>query len=159
MDHSGESRLSTKIGRLRITLWTAPGRRFVVACDYENDVVKQKDSLGRWGEDLATAYLRDLGWTILDRNWRCRAGEIDIVAVDPGEPARLVAVEVKTKAGVRFGDPLEAVTFAKTARLGRLALWWQRSHPDVPFSLRLDAVGVTKMPGLVPVVRHVRGLS
>ena len=121
--------------------------------------VKQKDSLGRWGEELAATYLHDLGWTILDHNWRCRAGEIDIVAVDPGEAARLVIVEVKTKAGRRFGDPLEAITLAKVARLGRLGLWWQRSHPDVPFSLRLDAIGVTKMTGLAPVIHHVRGLS
>ena len=121
--------------------------------------MKQKDSLGRWGEELAATYLLDLGWTILDRNWRCRAGEIDIVAVDPGEPGRLVVVEVKTKAGARFGDPLEAVTYKKAARLGRLGSWWQRSHPEAPPSLRLDAIGVTKMPGLAPVIRHVRGLS
>jgi len=121
--------------------------------------VKQKDSFGRWGEDVVVAHLCDLGWTVLDRNWRCRAGELDIVAHEPGPPLRLVVVEVKTKAGARFGDPLEAITAAKAARLGRLALWWQRAHQDVPGSLRLDAVGVTKRPGVAPVIRHVRGLA
>ncbi|MCL2652437.1 MAG: YraN family protein [Propionibacteriaceae bacterium] len=121
--------------------------------------MKQKNSFGRWGEDLAVAHLRGLGWTILDRNWRCRAGEVDIVAHEPGPPLRLVIVEVKTKAGARFGDPLEAITVAKAARLGRLALWWQRAHMDTPGSLRLDAVGITKTPGMAPVIRHVRGLA
>jgi len=130
------------------------------SCFFRHSVrVKQKDSLGRWGEDLAADHLRGLGWTILDRNWRCRAGEIDIVAHEPGPPLRLVVVEVKTKSGYGFGDPLEAITVAKAARLGRLALWWQRSHRDVPGSLRLDAMGVTKVQGSAPVVRHVRGLA
>ena len=115
--------------------------------------------MGRWGEDVAVAHLRDLGWTILDRNWRCRAGELDIVAHEPGPPLRLVVVEVKTKAGAGYGDPLEAITVAKAERLGRLALWWQRAHSNVRGSLRLDAVGVTKAPGMAPVVRHVRGLA
>ena len=118
-----------------------------------------KDSLGRWGEDFAAVHLATLGWTILDRNWRCRAGELDIVALEPGPPPCLVAVEVKTKAGPGFGDPLEAITVAKVARLGRLALWWQRCHRGVPERLRLDAVGVTKLAGQAPQLRHVRGLS
>jgi len=119
----------------------------------------EKNTLGRWGEDLAAEHLRGLGWTILDRNWRCRAGELDIVALEPGPPLRLVVVEVKSKAGHHFGDPLEAITVAKAARLERLALWWQRGHRDIPGSLRLDAIGITKTPGQAPVLRHVRGLA
>ena len=108
---------------------------------------------------MAASHLLGLGWTILDRNWRCRAGELDIVALEPGRPPRLVVVEVKAKAGAGFGDPLEAITIAKAARLGRLALWWQRCHPGVPGGLRLDAIGITKQAGQAPVLRHVRGLS
>ena len=115
--------------------------------------------MGRFGEGLAAAHLAGLGWTVLDRNWRCRAGELDIVALEPGPPPCLVVVEVKTKAGPGFGDPLEAITVAKAARLGRLALWWQRCHAGVPDRLRLDAIGVTKLPGQAPALRHVRGLS
>ena len=118
-----------------------------------------KYSFGRCGEDFAVAHLAKLGWTILDRNWHCRAGEIDIVARDPGPPSRLVMVEVKTKSGSRFGDPLEAVTVAKVRRLGQLALWWQKQHPGVTDSLRLDAIGIIKKPGLAPVLRHVQGVS
>lgn len=115
--------------------------------------------LGRWGESLAAAYLAGLGWQILDRNWRCRAGELDIVAHEPGPPPRLVVVEVKTKAGAGFGDPLEAITAAKLHRLGQLGLWWQASHPEIPGHLRLDAVGITKVRGQAPVLRHVRGAA
>ena len=115
--------------------------------------------LGQWGESFAADYLIGLGWTILDRNWRCRAGEIDIVAHEPGPPPRLVVVEVKTKAGAQFGDPLEAITVVKMRRLGQLGLWWQGRHPEVPGSLRLDAIGVMKVRGFAPVLRHVRGVS
>ena len=118
-----------------------------------------KQSFGRLGEDLAVAHLMALGWTVLDRNWRCRIGEIDLVARDPGPPMRLVVVEVKTKAGPWFGDPLEAVTVAKIRRLGQLALWWQAQHRDETGSLRLDAIGVSKEPGQAPVLRHVKGIS
>ena len=125
---------------------------------YRHSLGVTKDSLGRWGEELAAAHLAGLGWQILDRNWRCRAGELDIVALEPGPKPCLVVVEVKTKAGPGFGDPLEAITMAKVARLGRLALWWQRCHAQVPGSLRLDAIGITKMAGRAPVLRHVRGI-
>ena len=119
----------------------------------------QKGTLGRWGENLAVEHLVGLGWKILDRNWRCRAGEIDIVARDPGPPARLVIVEVKTKSGKRFGDPLEAITWEKMHRVGQLGLWWQARHPDADGSLRLDAIGIVKQAGMAPVLRHVRGVS
>jgi len=118
-----------------------------------------KDSLGRWGEDYAVDYLRGLGWAILDRNWRCRAGELDIVAAEPGVPPHVVAVEVKTKAGSGYGDPLEAITRTKAERLGRLALWWRLQHPEAAGTIRLDAVGITRQRGQAPVLRHVRGLS
>jgi len=122
-------------------------------------VSNKKDSLGRWGESLAVQYLLGLGWEILDRNWRCRAGEIDIVAHEPGPPLRLVMVEVKTKAGKRFGDPLETITYAKIHRMGQLGLWWKARHPDVLGGLRLDAIGVVKEAGMAPVLRHVRGVA
>ena len=117
-----------------------------------------KSPLGRWGEDYAASYLTSLGWTILDRNWRCRAGEIDIVAHEPGPPPRLVIVEVKTKSGSRFGDPLEAITTAKMQRLGQLGAWWQARHQEICGNMRLDAIGIVKQHGYAPVLRHVRGV-
>jgi putative endonuclease len=66
-----------------------------------------KDALGKRGEDLAADYLRGAGLSIVERNWRCALGEIDVIARDGGET---VFVEVKTRAGVGYGHPLEAIT-------------------------------------------------
>ena len=77
-----------------------------------------KDAVGRYGERVVARRLDALGWEVLDRNWRCALGELDIVAADHG---CLVAVEVKTRRTATFGSPLEAVTPAKVARLRKLA--------------------------------------
>jgi putative endonuclease len=74
---------------------------------------------GRAGEDLASIHLEKLGYRIVMRNWRCRIGEIDIIAERDGE---LVFVEVKTRNSSRFGTAAEAVDWRKAARLRRLAL-------------------------------------
>lgn len=74
--------------------------------------------LGRYGEDVAVRHLHDQGLVILERNWRCRAGEIDIVARH-GDV--LVFCEVKTRRSDRFGSPVEAVTPRKLARMRVLA--------------------------------------
>ena len=97
----------------------------------------EKDDLGRHGERLAVDYLTAHGWRILDRNWRCPQGEIDIVALEGRE---LVVVEVKTRRSRAFGDPLEAVTGQKLTRLCVLAGAWRRAHPD----LRSTGVRVTR---------------
>ena len=119
--------------------------------------VSMKDDLGRLGEQLAADHLARLGWRILDRNWRCPVGEIDIVALDDGE---LVVVEVKTRRSRAFGDPLEGVTDAKLTRLCVLAGAWRRAHPAVRFaSSRIDLVGVL-VPGRAPVsLDHLRGAA
>ena len=72
-----------------------------------------KDVLGREGEQAAVTYLEGCGFRILDRNWRCADGEIDIVAV---ERHTFVVCEVKTRSGTRYGTPLEAVGRAKTGQ-------------------------------------------
>jgi putative endonuclease len=96
-------------------------------------------SLGRRGEDAAADYLVELGWTILDRNWRCREGELDIVAHDGRGH---VACEVKTRGSDRFGDPLEAITPDKAARLRRLAWRWAAEHGVSGGRVRVDALGL-----------------
>jgi putative endonuclease len=115
--------------------------------------VRVKDAVGRFGEQLALERLIAAGLEILDRNWRCPAGEIDIVAVDGGT---LVFVEVKTRSSLAFGDPAEAVSRAKADRLRRLALHWLADHPqrhsDV---LRFDVVSVLRSGRDGPVVRHI----
>ena len=80
--------------------------------------MRAKDGLGRYGEDVAARHLVEQGIIVLDRNWRCELGEIDIVGRD-GDV--LVVCEVKTRSGTSFGTPLEAVTRTKAARLRRLA--------------------------------------
>ena len=98
-----------------------------------------KDALGRRGEAIATEYLLSRGLSIVDRNWRCQQGEIDVVARDGAE---VVFVEVKTRSSVAFGHPFESVTPAKLARLRRLAAAWCEAHPGDNGVVRIDAVAV-----------------
>ena len=90
---------------------------------------ERRKVLGAAGEALAGEYLVTQGWSILARNWRCREGEIDIVALDPARDC-LVVVEVKTRAGTGFGAPLETITYAKVRRLRQLAALYARQHLD-----------------------------
>jgi putative endonuclease len=96
-------------------------------------------ALGRYGEDLAARHLTSRGLVILDRNWRCDVGEIDIVARD-GDV--LVICEVKTRSTNGFGAPLEAVTSVKAQRLLRLAACWLRAHQLPVVEVRVDLVGI-----------------
>jgi putative endonuclease len=108
-----------------------------------------KDDLGRRGENLATDHLLATGYSIIERNWRCSQGEIDIVAFRNGE---IVFVEVKTRSSLAYGHPLEAITVAKLARLRRLAGAWCRAHPDVRAEVRIDAIAiVAPTRGLVEI--------
>lgn len=114
-----------------------------------------KDQLGRRGEATAAAFLERAGLKIVDRNWRCVAGEIDLVAVDG---STLVIVEVKTRSSDDFGQPLEAITAAKLERLYLLASKWARAH-NLRFSgFRIDAVGVLDDGSGAPRVEHVRAV-
>lgn len=115
-----------------------------------------KDALGRYGEQLAVRALVDAGMTVLDRNWRCDAGEIDVVARD-GDT--LVVCEVKTRSSTVFGSPLEAVTPAKAARLRRLALRWLDDAGVHPAEIRIDVVGVLQPRRGASQVEHLRGVA
>ena len=115
--------------------------------------MRAKDAWGRFGEEVAARHLRSEGLIVLDRNWRCDVGEIDIVA---REGNTLVVCEVKTRSGTGFGSPLEAVTATKAARLQRLAACWLRAHDVRPRDIRIDVVGVIAGKG-APRIEHVRG--
>lgn len=110
--------------------------------------------LGRRGEDVAADFLRDAGLVVLARNWRCRDGELDIVATD-GE--RLVVAEVKTRSGIGYGEPAEAVTPLKAARIRRLAAAWLRAHRVGWCEVRFDVVSVLCPPGAAVTIEHLRG--
>jgi len=118
--------------------------------------MQAKDLLGQQGEQLAVNFLTDAGLAVLGRNWRCSDGEIDIVALDG---RTLVVCEVKTRSGVRFGSPLEAVTRVKARRLRRLAVAWVRAHGLVFDEIRIDAVGVLRAASGEFSIEHVRGVG
>jgi putative endonuclease len=93
---------------------------------------------------------------LLDRNWRCELGEVDLVLRDG---RTLVVCEVKTRSSHRFGTPLEAVTEQKAARLRRLAARWLAEHQVRPDDVRIDLVGVLVEGTRPPVIDHVRGVG
>ncbi len=112
--------------------------------------------LGRWGEDLAAQHLEATGARVLARNWRCREGELDIVALEPG--GTVVFCEVKTRSGTVFGEPEEAVGPVKARRLRLLACRWLAEHrPPGAGELRFDVVAVVRRRGSPPRVVHLRG--
>lgn len=114
-----------------------------------------KDALGRRGEDIAARHLVVAGLEVVERNWRCSQGEIDIVA---REGTELVFVEVKTRSSVAYGHPLEAITPTKLARLRRLAGAWCEAHPDQRGSVRIDAIAVIAPAAAPAQVEHLRGV-
>jgi putative endonuclease len=118
--------------------------------------VNAKDVLGRHGEQLAAEYLERSGMRILDRNWRCAEGELDIVAA---QRRILVACEVKTRSSERFGTPLEAITRQKQRRLRRLAICWVVAHGVLFDEIRIDAVGVLRASSGEFTVTHVAGVG
>lgn len=113
-----------------------------------------KDALGRFGEDLAVRHLESQGCVVVERNWRCARGEIDIVARDGGT---LIICEVKTRRSTMFGAPVEAVTPRKLRRLRSLALAWITEHGVHAPHIRLDVIGVLAEDSRSPIIHHVRG--
>jgi putative endonuclease len=118
--------------------------------------VKPKDALGRRGEQLAVDYLQRAGLRVLDRNWRCADGEIDIVAA---ERRVLVICEVKTRSGPEFGSPLEAISRTKRGRLRRLAIRWVVAHGVIFDEVRVDAIGIVRQKSGIFAIEHVRGVG
>ena len=99
----------------------------------------KRQELGSKGEKLAKDFLKKKGYKIRESNYRCREGEIDIVA---RKKDCLVFVEVRTKSSTGFGSPEESVTFAKREKLIASALTYMSEHQDLPESWRIDFVAV-----------------
>lgn len=115
-------------------------------------------ALGDVGEALVARYFRERGAQVVARNWQRLEGELDLIVREPD--GQVVAVEVKTRRGLGFGDPLEAVTPAKAARLRRLLGIWLRERPDEGATgIRVDVVGVLIQPGRPVQLRHVTGVG
>jgi putative endonuclease len=116
----------------------------------------QNTALGRYGEDVAARALREQGMVVIDRNWRCREGEIDLVLRD-GDT--LVVCEVKTRTSTEFGHPLAAVSETKAGRLRMLAAKWLANHDVHPAGVRIDLVGVLRGERGAAAIEHVRGIG
>jgi putative endonuclease len=102
-------------------------------------VTRARVRRGAAGESLAAAWYEARGWTVVDRNWRCRDGELDLVVRQRGTT---VFCEVKHRRSTTFGSPAEAVTPAKQRRIRRLAARWLAEHPDARGDVRFDVAAV-----------------
>jgi len=117
--------------------------------------MKPKDALGKYGEELATRYLSKNGMVILERNWRCDLGELDVIARDKDD---LVICEVKTRRSTVFGDPVEGGPPRKVRRMRGLALRWLETKSVSPRGIRFDVVGVLAPVVGPPTITHIRGV-
>jgi putative endonuclease len=109
----------------------------------------RRRDLGDAGEALVAEWYTAAGYTVLERNWRCREGELDLVVAAPGV---LVFCEVKTRRGAAFGQPFEAVTIAKQRRIRGLAARWLAERRVGAPRIRFDVASVTAPRGGSPVI-------
>ncbi|MGH7893549.1 MAG: YraN family protein [Candidatus Binatia bacterium] len=124
------------------------GSRALVA----SRAVDGRCELGRRGEAVADAFVRALGYRVVARNFRCRAGEIDLIVLD-GDT--VVFVEVRSRTGTRLGTPLESVDGRKQTRVARVARYFLAAQGWYDRAARFDVVGV-RFDRDPPSVEHVR---
>ena len=126
-----------------VTITSITGRKWMLEVPMD---------FGAWGEEVACRYLKRQGYKILDRNFRCKRGEVDIVAT---KGKTLCFVEVKSRQGLSHGFPSEAVTLEKQRHLRNAAMYYLHTHPGVNKELlRMDVIEVLKIQGK-PYVRHI----
>ncbi len=117
----------------------------------------KRKSLGNLGENLALKHLHKQGYKILEKNFRSKLGEIDIVALDS---KTLVFIEVKTRWSKKFGSPEEAITPWKIKRIIKAGQYYKIHHPELPDSLRLDAVVIDLTPqGKLERIEVIKNLT
>ncbi len=117
----------------------------------------KRRKVGLAGEKAARAYLENRGYEIIETNYRCSLGEIDIIARDRGT---LVLVEVRTRTGFSFGRPEESITSQKARRLQRLALYYLKAAAknELPCRIDLVAVMLNKHNHTLVSLNHIRGI-
>lgn len=103
-------------------------------------ITKNAALVGELGEEHVARFLSNQGFQILERNWRIREGELDLVATRPD--SLIIFVEVKTRTSIAHGDPLEAINQGKALRIQRLALAWLATHGRLGSEYRIDVAGV-----------------
>ncbi len=111
--------------------------------------------LAREGEEIAAKYLKKSGYKILDRNFRARNTEIDIVAI---KDKTLIFVEVKTRTSEKFGTPLESINYFKLKSLVKAAEHYKISHSRLPEAMRIDAISVD-LSLEEPKIEHIQNIS
>ena len=116
-----------------------------------DDVADHNRAIGKRGEDAAVRYLMANGYDIVERNWRCRFGEVDIIARDDDA---LVFIEVKTRTSVEHGLPEEAVTPQKRARYEKMAALYLRDYEVVDVPLRFDVIAILVTAPDRAILRH-----
>jgi putative endonuclease len=114
--------------------------------------------LGAMGEALAVDHLTKMGLEILQRNWRCRYGELDVIACDDATRT-VVFVEVKTRTGDGYGGLAQAVTEGKVRRLRRLAGLWLAGQDERWTTIRIDVVGVRIGRRRTPEIIHLQAVG
>jgi putative endonuclease len=114
--------------------------------------------LGAMGEALAVDHLTRMGLRILNRNWRCRYGELDVIASDAATRTA-VFVEVKTRTGDGYGGLAYAVTERKVRRLRRLAGLWLAGQDERWAAVRIDMIGVRVGRRRTPEITHLQGIG
>ena len=114
-------------------------------------MTQQKQTFGRWGEETASAYLEDHGYTILGRNFHTAHGEIDIIA---SKASLLIFIEVKTRSSHAFAYPEDSVTRRKQAYLLSAAEEYIQSHPECGESWQFDLIAIERKPGRSPEIVH-----
>jgi putative endonuclease len=111
--------------------------------------------LGDWGEEQAERFLRKKGYVILERNFRCRLGEIDIIAMEGSD---IVFVEVKTRNNQSYGLPCESVNAAKIRHLVRTAAFYTSINPIRCRGTRLDVIEILRSRGKT-LIRHTENIT
>lgn len=114
------------------------------------------NKVGVLGETLAAKYLTQKGYQIIDRNWRIRGGEIDLVA-KIGQT--IIFVEVKTRSNSQFGVPEESVGKAKIDFIIRAALHYYAKHPYLPKSYRIDVIAIEIHQGQINRLEHIQSVT
>lgn len=108
-------------------------------------------TLGSWGEQIAESYLLSHGYEIMERNYRCRIGELDLIAID-GEV--IVFVEVKARQTLTYGLPCESITNTKQQHIRRTAKQYVLSHSLEDWDLRIDVIEILRIEGKT-YVHHI----
>lgn len=95
--------------------------------------------IGLLGEDISQSYLKDLGYRILEKNFRCKCGEIDLIAINKGY---ICFIEVKTRYGSNFGSPAESVTYSKQHKIYKTAQVYILKNNIIYSNFRFDVMEI-----------------